>query len=69
MFDRLKARGEAIGRAAAADRAARLAAAVRETFPGIAAESDAAGVTLRGRGLWRRWLADPALRWLGGLLR
>lgn len=69
MFGRLKARGEAIGRAAAAEAAMRVAERVREAAPGIEVDAGAAEVTLRGRGLWRRWLAEPSLRWVGGLLR
>ncbi|WP_245824767.1 hypothetical protein [Sphingomonas azotifigens] len=49
--------------------AVRLAAQVHERVPGVAVSVEETTVTLSGRGLWRRWLADPGLRWLGGLLR
>lgn len=69
MLEQLTTRGEAAGRRAAGDAAARLGERVREAVPGVSVAVDAGSVTLSGRGLWRRWLADPALRWLGGLLR
>ena len=69
MLEQLNARAEAIGRQAADDAAMRLRERVRETVPGVSVSVDGSSVTLSGRGLWRRWLADPGLRWLGGLLR
>lgn len=69
MLEQLNARAEAIGRQAADDAAMRLGERVRETVPGVSVSVDGSSVTLSGRGLWRRWLADPGLRWLGGLLR
>jgi len=69
MLEQLTTRGEAAGRRAAGEAAARLDERVRETVPHVSVAVDGGTVTLAGRGLWRRWLADPALRWLGGLLR
>ncbi len=69
MLEQLNARAEAAGRSAAGKAATRLAERVRDAVPGVAVSIDGSAVTLAGRGLWRRWLADPALRWLGGLLR
>lgn len=69
MLDQLNARAEAIGRRAADDTAARLGARVRAEVPGVVVTVEGTRVILSGRRLWRRWLADPALRWLGGLLR
>ena len=69
MLEQLNARVEAIGRRAADNAAARLGERVREAVPGVSVSVDRSSVTLSGRGLWRRWLADPGLRWLGGLLR
>ncbi|WP_010545095.1 hypothetical protein [Sphingomonas elodea] len=69
MLEQLNARADAIGGRAAGDTAARLAERVRDGVPGISVSADGDRVILSGRGLWRRWLADPALRWLGGLLR
>lgn len=67
MFGKLEARARARAEAAAARASARLAA--RIDVPGMRAEAGRAGVTLSGRGLRRRWLADARLRWLGRLLR
>lgn len=69
MLEQLKARGDAAGQARAEATAARLAARVRETIPAVTVAVEGGAITVSGRGLWRRWLADPALRWLGGLLR
>lgn len=54
--------------AAAAERRCRAVAAeiAREArAQGIAAEVEAEGVRLSGRGLAKRWLDDPRLRFLG----
>jgi hypothetical protein len=67
--NRLEARAEAIGERAAARAALRLRDAAREALPGLTAEAEAGRVVISGRGLWRRWLRDPALRWPGGWLR
>jgi hypothetical protein len=69
MLEQLKARAETAGRAAATDAAGRLAEQVRAAVPGVSVTVEDSAVALAGRGLWRRWLADPALRGLGGLLR
>ncbi|WP_448662343.1 hypothetical protein ACG3SL_16985 [Sphingomonas sp. CJ20] len=61
MMEALEARGRAIGEDAVARVVARLEARVREDAPGVAIEARDDGVVLRGR--------DPALRWVGGLLR
>lgn len=69
MMERLEARGESLGAAAAERAAQQLGAVARETLPGVAVSVEPGRVVLSGRGLGRRWLSDPALRWLGGLLR
>lgn len=69
MLEQLNARADAIGERAAGDAAVRLGERVRDAVPGVSVGVDGTRVTLAGRGLWRRWLADPGLRWLGGLLR
>lgn len=69
MIGGLETRARAIGERAACDTAARLADAVREAVPRVSVEAEAGRVVISGRGLVRRWLRDPALRWLGGLLR
>lgn len=69
MLEQLNARGDAMARRRALATAERLAAQVGETVPGVDVSVEGTTVTLAARGLWRRWLADPVLRWLGGLLR
>ncbi|WP_294334624.1 hypothetical protein [uncultured Sphingomonas sp.] len=69
MLEQLNARADAIGRRAAGAAATRLGEQVREAVPGVSVSVDGTRVTVSGRRLWRRWLADPGLRWLGGLLR
>ncbi|MHA6718788.1 hypothetical protein ACX40Y_04985 [Sphingomonas sp. RS6] len=66
---RLIARGRDAGERRAADAAARLGERLAAEFPDLDIEAGEAGVTIVGRGLWRRWLAEPMLRWTGGLLR
>lgn len=68
-MEELEARGRAAGERAVAQAVERLAVEARDALPGIAVEAGDGRVTLVGRGLGRRWLADPALRRLGGLLR
>jgi hypothetical protein len=68
-MNRLEARAEAVGERAAAQTALRLRDAAREALPGLTVEAEAGRVVISGRGLWRRWLADAALRWPGGWLR
>ncbi|AQR74433.1 hypothetical protein [Sphingomonas sp. LM7] len=65
----LEARAEAIGARAAVRAAARVADAARAALPGVSVEAEPGRVVVSGRGLARRWLRDPAIRWLGGLLR
>jgi len=66
---RLEARAEALGERAAARAALRLRDAAREALPGLSVEAEAGRVVISGRGLWRQWLRDAALRWPGGWLR
>jgi hypothetical protein len=69
MLTRLEARGRAIGERAAADARDRVAEAAREALPGLAVTVAGETVTVEGRGIGRRWLADPAFRWIGGWLK
>lgn len=69
MMEGFEARAATLGAARAERAAARLADAARETLPGVSVEADAGRVVISGRGLGRRLLRDPALRWLGGLIR
>ncbi|MBB5711452.1 hypothetical protein [Sphingomonas xinjiangensis] len=68
-MERLEARARARGERAAADAASRLGEDVREAFPELTVDVEPEPVVVRGAGLGRRMLAEPGLRWLGGLLR
>jgi hypothetical protein len=64
MFERLRSHIEWMARRRADVRAAGLAERMRDTLPArIGTESIEGGVRLYGRGLVRRLLLDPALRW------
>ena len=69
MMEGFEARAAAIGARAAARAGERLADAAREALPGVSVAAEPGRVVISGRGLARRWLHDPAFRWLGGLLR
>lgn len=47
----------------------RLHTAIEGGLSGLTVERDDRGVTLAGRGLWRRRASDARLRWIGGWLR
>ncbi|MEI9850624.1 MAG: hypothetical protein WDN24_06915 [Sphingomonas sp.] len=63
MMEGLEARGRAAGARGVARAVERIAARVREEYPGVAAEPVPGGVALSGRGLRMR------LRWIAGLIR
>lgn len=65
MMDALEERARLIGEAAAARVRGRVAAALRETLPGVAVDVVGEDVVLTGR------IApdDPRLRWIGSVLR
>ncbi len=65
MMEGLAARGRRAGEAAAARAAATLAQRLGEAMPQAHVVQDEAGVTISGRGV----RDDPALRWVGGMLR
>ena len=69
MLERLEARARRYAEAGARARSAQLAERMREALPpGITVEAGEDGVAIAGRGLARRWLIEPALRWMiGGL--
>lgn len=69
MMEGLEARARDAGARAAVRAAERLADAAGEKLPGVSVKAEGARVVISGPGLARRWLRDPALRWLGGLLR
>jgi hypothetical protein len=43
--------------------------ALRAALPGVSVSADPDGIVLQGRGLWRRWLTDTALRATASLIR
>lgn len=65
----LEERGRAIGLAAAAKLRARLVAVIRAEVLGVTAQEEDEAVVIAGRGLVKRWLDTPALRWIAGLLK
>lgn len=63
MMAALRARAEAIGRAAQRRRLEDIAATIRDS--GLAAEVGPDSVRFSGRSLVRQWLSDPLLRFAG----
>lgn len=65
MFEQLEARVRIRAEQRARDAAERLRDHMADELPrGVRAETGEGGVLISGRGLVRRWLLDPALRWL-----
>jgi sugar lactone lactonase YvrE len=65
MFDRLTARGARMAAGRAAARRRRLAARIEDLAPdGVQVSEDGERVVLAGRGVIRRFVLDPRLRWL-----
>lgn len=60
----LIARGELLARKARRRAIERTVARLREQFPGAKVVEEAEAVAIRGRGLVRRFLIDPSLRFL-----
>jgi len=70
MFERAMEAARRRGEARARDVARRLAeAAAAEAPAGVRVEASDEGVRLSGRGLARRMVTEPALRWLIGRVR
>lgn len=67
MMERLMARAEAAGRGARRRRIEQIAARFREA--GVTTVTDLETVRCSGRGLARRWLSDPLLRFASRNLR
>ncbi|MFL6725348.1 MAG: hypothetical protein ACJ8FS_02395 [Sphingomicrobium sp.] len=68
-MDELVKRGEAIAREQQWLKLQTLAQQLRAMFGGAAVDVEEARVLVRGRGLIKRWLIDPQLRFLGGGLK
>jgi hypothetical protein len=70
MFEGLEPRARRAAERRAKARAAELAQQMGELLPrGISAEAVDGGVAVSGRGIRRRWLLEPALRWMIGELK
>ncbi|MEN2786484.1 hypothetical protein ACFOKI_05545 [Sphingomonas qilianensis] len=69
MMDRLAARAEAIGAQRAAAVRADVAALLSAEVQGVDVSVVGDDVVIAGRGLRWRAVRDPALRWIGSLLR
>jgi hypothetical protein len=69
MMAALEVRGAAIAAEAQRRAIATLAERAEVQVPGVSVEAEADGVVLSGRGLARRLIDEPALRWIGSLWR
>ena len=69
MMENLLARGEQIAAQAQSSKIQLVAQQLRAMFGSAAISVDEAQVMVSGRGLARRWLIDPSLRFLGGGLK
>ena len=66
MMSELLSRGERLAREAQRRKVAEVAAQLRTVLGTAAIEVEEARVLVRGRGIIKRWLIDPSLRFLGG---
>ena len=66
MMSALLKRGEELARAAQVQRVRQVAGRLKELVRGISIETEEARVIVSGRGLLKRWLIDPQLRFLAG---
>lgn len=69
MMERLLKRGDDIAREAQRRGIERVADRLRQRFGAGSVQTDEARVLVSGRGLIRRWLIDPSLRFLAGALK
>ena len=66
MMSELLKRGEELAATAQRERTERIASRLRQLVGGVAIEVEEARVLVSGRGLLKRWLIDPQLRFLTG---
>lgn len=66
MMEKLLSRGEQIAGDAEVRQVRRVARSLRALFGGAAVSVEEAQVLVRGRGILKRWLFDPSLRFLAG---
>ena len=64
MMSELQRRGEALARLAQRRKIEAVGAQLRAMFGSAAVEVEEARVLVRGRGMIKRWLIDPSLRFL-----
>lgn len=69
MMERLVSRAEELARIQQQRKLSEVAQQLRSLFGSAAIEVEEARVLVRGRGLIKRWLIDPSLRFLGGGLK
>jgi hypothetical protein len=69
MMSDLLSRGERLALEAQRRKVAEVAAHLRAMLGSSAIEVEEARVLVRGRGIIKRWLIDPSLRFLAGGLR
>jgi hypothetical protein len=69
MTDKLIARGEQLASDAQARQLQRVAEQLRSMFGAAAVTVEEAQVLVSGRGIIKRWLIDPSLRFLSGGLK
>ncbi|HEX5257583.1 MAG TPA: hypothetical protein VFW35_02245 [Sphingomicrobium sp.] len=66
MMDRLISRGDELAAQAQAQQVQRVAQKLRALFGSAAVSVQEAQVLVSGRGIIKRWLIDPSLRFLSG---
>jgi hypothetical protein len=69
MMRELLERGQTLARERQRRKVQAIAQQLRATFDSAAIEVEEARVFVRGRGLIKRWLIDPSLRFLDGGLK
>jgi hypothetical protein len=69
MMERLTGRGDELARKAQGQAVQRVAQQLRTIFGSAAVDVQEARVLVRGKGMIKRWLIDPSLRFLGGGLK
>jgi hypothetical protein len=69
MIERMIARAEQLAQDAQQRRLQQVARQLRAIFGSAAIEVEEARVLVRGRGIVKRWLIDPSLRFLAGGLK
>jgi hypothetical protein len=69
MMEKLLERGQALAGEAQKRKLADVAQQLRAMFGNAAVQVESGQVRVSGRGIMKRWLADPSLRFLAGGLK